>query len=196
MFTSTSVSVSKCDPAARSQTALFAVLGSLVNGIRGLTGGDEGQGKCHGAIDYPVNRPGQNVVECYTLAALIFFLLTGCFTIVLAEVFGASIGAYFLAFPLAMLLTFVSLHLLFFGFEFIYQQLKAIQFFPSSAPECLPPGVYLAFFTLVSLALMLSGNAIAMIIAIPWLFGALLNFLCVLIIFARDFFSQLKGGAE
>lgn len=176
-----------CDPAARSYTALFVLLGRLF----AVLGGERGKD-----IVYPVNRPGQNVVECYTLAGLAFGLLTGLFAVHLSEFFGANIWSYALAMPLATLGTFVSLHALLFGFAFIYHLLKFICLFPASAPQQVPVGVYLLFFTGLALLMVQSGECVFIIIAAPWLIAVFLNSGCALILFAENFVSQIRGGVE
>lgn len=173
-FTTTS------DPAARSYTALFVLLG----GLRGSRGA---------GIDYPVNRAGQNVVECYTLAVLVFILMTGFFVVTLGEFLGSQAWSFALALPLGSLLTFVVLHLLFFGFEFMYFCLKSIHFFSPDAPAQLPAGVYLSFFSLFAIWLVFTGHSALIIVAIPWLIWAAINTLAGLILFARGFMSQLSG---
>ena len=175
------------DPAARSYTALFVLLGKLP-GI--LCGTKEQQ------IVYPVNRPGQNTVECYSLATLVFVMLTGFFIYVFAQAMGLAIWSYVFALPLAVLATFVSLHGLFFGFSLLYRILKSLHFFPPSAPEQLPVGVYLLFFTAFAVLLLLSGKWVLGALALPWLIGSVLNFFSAIILFARSFVLQLGGGEQ
>lgn len=176
-----------CDPVARSHTALFVLLGSLSSGV---------MLKRTRSIDYPVNRAGQNSVECYTLAMLVFILLTGFFAGAIGEFLGSHVWSFALALPLGSLLTFVVLHLLFFGFAFLYRCLKSIHFFSPGAPEQLPVGVYLSFFTLFAGALMFTGNPVLIVAAIPWLIWAAMNTLAGLILFAGGFLSQLSGESE
>ncbi len=176
-----------CDSAARSYTALFVWLGEWSNGAKA---------KQEPGIDYPVNRAGQNSAECYTLAALVFFLMTGFFTVLIGDQMGAQLWAYGLAIPMASLLTFVVLHLLFFGFAFIYHCLKSIHMFSPHAPEQLPVGVYLGFFTLCAVALVFTGDPAFAAVAIPWLIWACLNFVAWIILFAREFVLQLSGELQ
>lgn len=181
---------SSLDPATRSHTALFVVFGSLLNKLR------EVRGKGADDIEYAVNRPGQDTVECYTLAALTFVLLTGYFTVVIGESWGAVLWSFVAAFPLAVMLTFVTLHLLFFVLDFIYRSLKSIGFFPPAAAEEMSAWVYLFFITLLALFMVSSGKWALIFIATPWLIGVALNFVCSLIFFAGNFISQIKGDFE
>lgn len=179
--------VAICDPAARSYTALFVLLGRLSNGVRG---------KRVGKIDYPVNRAGQNSLECYTLAMLVFILVTGFFAVIIGELMGSHVWSYILALPLASLLTFILLQLLFFGFSFIYRCLKSINFFSPNAPEQLPAEVYLSFFTLCAAGLAVTGNPALISIAVPWLIWVCINFVARVILFAGGFMTQLRGESE
>ena len=178
------------DPAARSYTALFVLLGKMLEGWCRATGIDGND------IDYPVNRPGQNSMECYTLAALAFFLLLGFFTVVIGGLLGSHGWSFALALPLGFLLTFGALHVQFFGFAFIYHRLQAICLFPPSAPAELSAGVYLNFFTLFALGLVFTGCPALIVVAAPWLLWAGINFCAASILFAANFISQLKGNAE
>ena len=163
-----------CDPAARSSTSLFVLLGGL-------------RGSRSAGIDYPVNRAGQNSVECYTLATLVFILMTGFFVVTLGEFLGSHAWSFALALPLGSLLTFIVLHLLFVGFELIYHCLKSIHFFSPGAPSQLPAGVYLSFFSLFAIWLVFTGHFALIIVAIPWLIWAAINTLAGLILFAGGF---------
>ncbi|NOY00937.1 MAG: hypothetical protein GXP30_14600 [Verrucomicrobia bacterium] len=176
-----------CDPAARSYTALFVLLTRWSSGA---------SAKEASGIDYPVNRVGQNPVECYTLAALVFFLMTGFFTVLIGDQLGAQLWSTALAIPMASLLTFVVLHLIFLGFALIYHCLKSVYFFSPHAPEQLPAGVYLGFFTLCAVGLVCSGNSELVAVAVPWLIWASLNFVAGLILFAEKFLSQLSGEKQ
>ncbi|MFK5922163.1 MAG: hypothetical protein QM496_08275 [Verrucomicrobiota bacterium] len=172
------------DPTARSYTALFRVLGNLLASLRAGDGG---------GIVYPVNRAGQNVAECYTLAGLTFVLLTSCFIDTVAGLLGGQIWSFVAAVPLALMLTFVVLHLLFLSFAYVYDVLKSIHLIPASASKQLPVAVYLLFFTGMAVAMVLSGKVFLMFAASPWLLALALNFVCAVILFAEKFLAQIKG---
>jgi len=178
------------DSAARSYTSLFVLLGKVSKGLR------RSVGKNAGSIDYPVNRPGQNSVECYTLAVLAFILVAGFFTVTIGEFMGSQAWSLALALPLGLLLAFVAFHIQFFGFAFIYHRFQAIYLFPPSAPEQLPAGFYLNFFTLCSLGLVFTGCPALIVIAIPWLLWAGINFIAAIILFAGEFIALLNGNTE
>lgn len=175
------------DPTSRSYTALFVLLERLFGDVTRKYKKD---------IDYPVNRAGQNSVECYTLAILVFVLMTGFFTVSICEFMGSQLWSYALAIPLGSLLTFVVLHLLFFGFSFIYRCLKYIHFFSPNGPKQLPVGVYLGFFTAFAVVLILTGNPLLIATAIPWLIWAVTNFIASTILFAGKLMSQLSRESE
>ncbi len=181
---------SSLDPAARSHTALFVVFGSLLDKLR------EVRGKGVDGIEYAVNRPGQDTVECYTLAVLTFVLLTGYFTVAVGESWGAALWSFVVAFPLAVMLTFVTLHVLFFGFAFIYRCLKSIGFFLPGAAGEIPAGLHLLSVTLLALFMVSSGKWALIFFATPWLIGVALNFVCSLVFFTGNFISQIKGDPE
>ena len=183
-------SATTSDPAARSYTALFVLLCRMTNGLRGT------MGKGGRDIDYPVNRPGQNSMECYVLSVLVFSLLLGFFTVVIVGLLGSHAWSFALALPLGFLLTFVVLHILFFGFAFIYHRLQSIHLFSPSAPEELPVGVYLNFFTLFAIGLAFTDCRIFLAVATPWLLWASINFIAAIILFAGEFISLLSGEPE
>lgn len=172
------------DPAARSYTALFRVLSNLLAGLRAKGGG---------GIVYPVNRKGQNVVECYTLAGLTFVLQTSCFIDAVAGLLGGGLWSFVVAVPLAFMLTFVTLHLVFFSFDYVYNALKLIHLIPASASKQLPVAVYLLFFTGMAVAMVFSGKEFLILAASPWLFAFVMNSVCAVILFAGKFISQIKG---
>jgi len=178
---------SNCDPAARSHTALFVLLGRMFSGVAVKSARN---------IDYPVNRAGQNSVECYALAILTFVLTTGSFAVTIGGLLGSHVWSFALALPLGCMLTFFVLHLLFFGFAFIYRCLKSIYLFSPSAPEQLPVGFYLFFFTLFAVGIVITGKPAMIAVAAPWLIWAAANFLAGLILFAGGFISQLNGESE
>lgn len=182
-----SFSASSPDLASRSYTALFVLAGTLANKANRTA--DETDDD----INYPINRPGQNSVECYTLAVLAFSLGTGFFTVVIGGVLGSHLWSFALALPLGFLLAFLALHILFFGFAFIYRRLRAIHLVPRSAPEKLPAGFYLCFFTLFALAIASSGNLALVAVAAPWLTWLIINFFAWMILLVAGFISQLRG---
>jgi len=183
-------STNMSDSAARSYTALFVLLEMLGGKLRLALG------KSGVVIDYPVNRPGQNSVECYTLAVLAFILVAGFFTVTIGGYLGSHAWSLALALPLGLLLAFVAFHIQFFGFAFIYHRLQAIYFFSPSAPEQLSAGFYLNFFTLCALGLAFTGCPALIVIAIPWLLWAAINSIAATILFAGDFIALLNENTE
>lgn len=175
------------DSAKRSHTALFVLLARICK----KTGCRSNRN-----IDYPVNRAGQNAVECYSLALLVFVLVTGFFVLILADVLGSQIWSFALALPLSLLLTFFVMHILFFGFAFIYRCLKSIDLFPSSAPKQLPAGFYLFFFTVFAVGIFIAGKPALKLVAAPWLIWALAEFLARLILFTGELNSRLNEESE
>ncbi|MCF6311529.1 MAG: hypothetical protein L3J39_03675 [Verrucomicrobiales bacterium] len=145
-------------------------------------------------VVYPVNKPGQNAWECYTLSGLTFIMLMGYFMVLIGELFGAGLGSYLLGALIALALTFIALHLVLIIFSLIYHVLKSIQFFPPSAPQQIPLGIYLFALTLFALALFCSGKVVWMLIALPWLIGLVLNSACESVFFFKNFIAQLQGG--
>ena len=172
------------EPGSRSYTALFVLLEMVAGKLRLALG------KSGVVIDYPVNRPGQNSVECYTLAVLAFILVAGFFTVTIGEFMGSQAWSL----TLALLLAFVAFHIQFFGFAFIYHRLQAIYLFPPSAPEQLPAGFYLNFFTLFALGLVFTGCFALIVIAIPWLLWAGINFIAATILFNGRIYCIAQRG--
>lgn len=176
------------DPATRSHTALFVLAGRILN-ARHLPEKDANY--CD--RDFPVNRPGQNAAECYVLAILAFILTTGFFTVTTGDLLGSHFWSFALALPLGVLLTFIALHLQFFGFAFIYHCLRSIYLVPRSAPKKVPVPVYLCFFTLFAAVIAYSGKLSLIIVAAPWLTWASINFFAWMILLVTGFISLLRG---
>lgn len=184
----TSMSIS--NPAARSHTALFVLFGKMSN-IRHREPRERGD-----RIEYPVNQPGQNAVECYTLAALAFILTAGLPTVVIGRSLGGHGWSFILAFPLGALLAFGAFHILFFGFAYIYRRLRRLSLIPPSAPQKLPDGVYLNFFSLSALAAAFTGDTALIVIATPWLAWFIFNFLAGAILFAGKIGASGTGNSK
>lgn len=185
-----SASTFPSNPAARSHTALFVLLGKMSNTQcrKPRENGDR--------IEFPVNQPGQNAVECYTLAALAFILTAGLPTVVIGRSMGGHFWSFVLALPLGALLAFVTFHILFFGFAYIYRRLHTLHLVPSSAPQKLPEEVYLNFFTLVALAIVFSRDPILIAIATPWLAWFISNLLAGIVLFTGKIGSSDIGNSE
>lgn len=175
----------KLHPTARSHTALFRVLAGLVASIRPNS---------TDKITCPANRPGQNVWECYTLAGMIFIMLMGYFTILIGEFFGAALASYLLGFLVALGLTLIALQSAIVVFALVYHTLKAIQLLPLSAAKQAPVALHLFAATLFALALLWSGRTVLILISMPWLIGVALNFACALVLFFKNFITQIQGG--
>jgi len=173
-----SIPIHAPEPATRSHTALFVLLGKT----RGNRSGDAGA-KAE-RIVYPVNRPGQNAAECYTIAALAFLLTAGPPTVVIGRSLGGHVWSFALAVLLAALCAFVAFHILFFSFAFIYRTLHRLGLLPSCAPRKLPDAVYLNFFTALAVIVWFTGDPWLMASAIPWLAWFLVNLLAGTILLA------------
>lgn len=178
------------DSASRSHTALFVLLGKM------LRAPCREPGKNGDRIEYPANRPGQNAVECYTLATLALILFAGLPAVVIGKLLGGHFWSFVLALPLGALVAFVAFHLLFFGFASIYRRLRRLGLVPSSAAEKLPDGVYLNFFTLCSLAAVFTGDPFLIAIATPWLAWFIVNLLAGIILLVGKVGSPSMGNSE
>jgi len=145
-------------------------------------------------VEYPVNLPGQNAAECYTLAALAFLLTAGPPTVVIGKLLGGHFWSFALALPIGALLAFVAFHLLFFGFAYLYRRLRSLRWTPPSAPQKLPDGFYLNFFTLCALTLVVTGDPFLIAIATPWLAWFILNLLAGMVLFAGKVTSGIRNS--